>query len=103
MCCIHGICILAPGANASANMIFHPVSVKNKASLFWYYIKQIINVFIRAQGRNLCDDWGGGGGGCVYSYICVMPDRFLLKSTQIQEIRWAEHKYMNKHPSKLPF
>ena len=25
MCCIHGICILAPGANVSANMIFHPV------------------------------------------------------------------------------
>ena len=25
MCCIHGICILALGANVSANMIFHPV------------------------------------------------------------------------------
>ena len=25
MCCIHGICIFAPGANVSANMIFHPV------------------------------------------------------------------------------
>ena len=25
MCCTHGICILAPGANVSANMIFHPV------------------------------------------------------------------------------
>ena len=28
MCCIRGICILAPGANVSANMIFHPVSEK---------------------------------------------------------------------------
>ena len=27
MCCIRGICILAPGANMRANMIFHPVSV----------------------------------------------------------------------------
>ena len=27
MCCIHGICIFAPGANVSANMIFHPVYV----------------------------------------------------------------------------
>ena len=35
------------------------------------------------QGRNLSDNWGGGGG--VYSYICVMPDGFLLKSTQIQK------------------
>ena len=28
MCCIHGICILAPCANVSAraNMIFHPVA-----------------------------------------------------------------------------
>ena len=25
MCSIHGICILAPGDNVSANMIFHPV------------------------------------------------------------------------------
>ena len=25
MCCIHGICILAPGANMCANLIFHPV------------------------------------------------------------------------------
>ena len=25
MCCIRGVCILAPGANVSANLIFHPV------------------------------------------------------------------------------
>ena len=25
MCCIHGICILAPGANVSTNLIFYPV------------------------------------------------------------------------------
>ena len=34
------------------------------------------------QGRNLSDNWGRG---CVYSYIRVMPDGFLLKSTQIQK------------------
>ena len=34
------------------------------------------------QGRNLSDNWGGGG---VYSYIRVMPDGFLLKPTQIQK------------------
>ena len=34
-----------------------------------------------AQGRNLSDNWGGGG----YLYIRVMPDGFLLKSTQIQQ------------------
>ena len=27
MCCIRGICILAPGANVRANPIFHPVCV----------------------------------------------------------------------------
>ena len=27
----------------------------------------------------------GGGGGGVYSYIRVMPDGFLLQSTQIQK------------------
>ena len=34
------------------------------------------------QGRNLSDNWGEGG---VYSCIRVMPDGFLLKSTQIQK------------------
>ena len=29
MCCIRGICILAPGANVSANLIFHPVCTLN--------------------------------------------------------------------------
>ena len=37
--------------------------------------------YSQLQGRNLSDNWGGGG---VYSYIRVMPDGFLLKSTQIQ-------------------
>ena len=27
MCCIRGIRILAPGANVSANPIFHPVTI----------------------------------------------------------------------------
>ena len=30
MYCIRGICILAPGANVSANMIFHPVIATTK-------------------------------------------------------------------------
>ena len=29
MCCTHGICILAPGANVWANVIFHPVLMSN--------------------------------------------------------------------------
>ena len=35
-----------------------------------------------SQGRNLRDNWRGWG---VYSYIRVMPDGFLLKSTQIHK------------------
>ena len=48
-----------------------------------------------SQRRNLSDNWRG-----VYSYIHLMPDGFLLKSTQIQKKsgRRAEHEYMNKHP-----
>ena len=34
------------------------------------------------QECNLSDNCGGRGG---YSYICVMPDGFLLKSTRIQK------------------
>ena len=45
------------------------------------------------QGRNLSDIWGGGG----HSYIRVMPDGFLLRSTQIQK-KSVEHEYMNNPP-----
>ena len=42
------------------------------------------------------------GGGGVYSYIRVMPDKFLLKSVVFKliskEISRAEHEYMNIHP-----
>ena len=38
-------------------------------------------LIVQWQGRNLSDNWGGG----VYSCIRVMPDGFLLKSTQIQK------------------
>ena len=41
---------------------------------------QILVSMISIQGRNLNDNWGG-----VYSYIRVMADGFLLKSTQIQK------------------
>ena len=34
MCCIHSICILAPGANVSANLIFHPVNNFERSSSF---------------------------------------------------------------------
>ena len=33
---------------------------------------------VRAETKALI---GGGGGGGAYSYICVLPDEFLLKST----------------------
>ena len=42
---------------------------------------QILVSMISIQGRNLSDNWRGG----VYSYIRVMADGFLLKSTQIQK------------------
>ena len=35
---------------------------------------------IKQQGRKLSDNWG-----IVYSYIRVMSDGFLLKSTQIKK------------------
>ena len=41
------------------------------------------------NGRNLSDNLGG-----VYSYIRVMPDGFLLKSTQIQKKSFGQN--MNK-------
>ena len=49
-----------------------------------FYISTIISIEISAaqgQGRNLSDNWEGG----VHSYIRVMPDGFLFKSTQIQK------------------
>ena len=44
-----------------------------------------------------------GGGGGAYSYIRVLPDEFLLKSTVMtnwfsKEIRRAEREYMNIYP-----
>ena len=33
------------------------------------------------QGRNSSVNWGGGG---EYSYLLVLPDEFLLKSTVIK-------------------
>ena len=99
MCCIHGICILAPGANASANMIFHPVSVKNKASLFWYNIKQIIN-FLFVHRDVTCAMIEGGG---LFIHLCYARRISFEINSNSKEIRWAEHKYMNKYPSKLAF
>jgi hypothetical protein len=41
------------------------------------------------------------GGGCVYSYIRVLPDEFLLNFFVFKfiskEISRAEHEYMNLH------
>ncbi len=46
------------------------------------------------------------GGGGVYSYICVMPDEFLLKSVVFKliskDISRAEHEYMNIHSPPPP-
>ena len=43
-----------------------------------------------------------GGGGGAYSYIRVLPDEFLLKSTvmttDLKKIRRAEREYMNIYP-----
>ena len=54
---------------------------------------------IRAVPRTLI------GGGCVYSYIHVLPDQFLFKLINLnlisKETSRAEHAYMNKHPPPL--
>ena len=67
MCCIRGICILAPGANVSANLIFHPVNaavllmnqlilgVANK-KLKYYEIIDSADVRHEIQKRSLHDE-----------------------------------------------
>ena len=46
---------------------------------YWKIADVIVHV-VRALARAFI---GGGGGECVYSYICVMPDEILLKSVVI--------------------
>ena len=47
-----------------------------------------------------------GGGGGAYSYIRVLPDEFLLKSTvmttDFKEFRRVEREYMNVPPPPPP-
>ena len=54
----------------------------------------------RAETRTLI-------GGGVYSYIHVLPDRFLFKLMDLnlisKETRRAEHEYMNTPPPQLTF
>jgi hypothetical protein len=40
----------------------------------------------------------GGGGGDVYTYICVLPDGFLLKAIVFTV---CEHEYMNIPPPPI--
>ena len=55
-------------------------------------------VVLRAVARPII--WGGGGwGGCVYSYIRVLPDGFLLKAIVFTV---CEHEYMNIHSPPPP-
>ena len=49
-------------------------------SPYKYTSLQTLETCTRKQGRNFSNNWRG-----VYSYIRVMPDGFLLKSTQIQK------------------
>ena len=46
MRCIHSICILAPGANVSANMIFHPVDVSYHEAYTIFTVNEHENFFI---------------------------------------------------------
>ena len=76
--------------------------VKFKNHFYILYVTEltfyrIFSLTYDCQGRNLSDNWGGGGG--------VIPDGFLLKLTQkknSKEIRRAEHEYMNKHTHPPP-
>ena len=47
-----------------------------------------------------------GGGGGEYSYIRILPNKFLLKSVVFKfiskEISWVEDKYMNIHTPPPP-
>ena len=69
-----------------------------KYKLYQIYDTKIYSFF--HQGRNLSDNWGGGG---VYSYIRVVPDGFLLKSTQIQKksVRQNMNIWINTSPPPI--
>ena len=59
--------------------------------------QSVVMLIPRAVARTLI-----GGGGGVYSYIHVLPDKFLFKSNSNwsiwNEICRAKHEYMNIHP-----
>ena len=57
------------------------VRVKPSISLAIRQASEMGLIPFSMQRRNLSNKGGGG----VYSYIRVMPDGFLLKSTQIQK------------------
>ena len=57
MCCIHSICILAPSANVSANMIFHPViSSKYIVASILTSDLQHLQCIWEVNAIRLCDD-----------------------------------------------
>ena len=53
--------------------------VKFHSNLLFLHL--YMTVMLRAVARALI----GGGGGCEYSYFCVMSDKFLLKSKLFQK------------------
>ena len=57
------------------------VSPVSRASPAHMKSPSVVPSIIYGQGRNLNNNWGRD----VYSYIRVVPDGFLLESTQIQK------------------
>ena len=59
------------------------LKIKTLHTCLHVYIHIYSQILTRKQGGNLSGNWGGGG--CLFIYSRVMPDGFLLKSTQIQK------------------
>ena len=73
MCCIRGICILAPGANVSANLTFYPVDSSSLKSHVEGMQFSGQHLGLRAVARTLI----GGGGGGVYSLFGLCSTNFF--------------------------
>ena len=60
-----------------------------------YKLSTSLRQAVNNQGRNLSDNWGGGG---LFIYSCYAGRISFQTNLNSKEIRRAEHEYMNKHP-----
>ena len=84
MCCIRGICILAPGANVSANLTFHPVDSSSLKSHVESMQFSGQHLGLRAVARTLI-----GGGVYIhysgYARLTSIEINFISKETSRAE------------------